>query len=117
MSTPEVESGCDDADGPQHPVQLEGFFMSQTPIIQEHDVRWGRELEPGAEPRSIKLSGRVRPPAGRSEEYCSAFGGEGELVRYDGVLPLPDSADGSQIHIAERGAVVISMSRWEQHAV
>ncbi len=57
MGSPAGENERFDSEGPQHPVQLEGFFMSQTPITQAQWRRvatweprdgetWGRGLTP-----------------------------------------------------------------------
>ncbi len=59
MGSPENEPERSPDEGPQHPVQLEGFFMSQTPITQvlwrevagweprpEAGEIWGRDLNP-----------------------------------------------------------------------
>jgi formylglycine-generating enzyme required for sulfatase activity len=57
MGSPEGELERSDNEGPQHPVQLEGFFMSQTPITQaqwrevaswqpQEGEEWKRELNP-----------------------------------------------------------------------
>jgi formylglycine-generating enzyme required for sulfatase activity len=56
MGSPETEPERRDSEGPQHLVQLQGFFMSQTPITQAQwrevagwqerpGERWGRELK------------------------------------------------------------------------
>jgi formylglycine-generating enzyme required for sulfatase activity len=56
MGSPETEPERRDSEGPQHIVQLQGFFMSQTPITQAQwrqvaswkerpGERWGRELK------------------------------------------------------------------------
>ncbi|MBD2548326.1 formylglycine-generating enzyme family protein [Microcystis elabens FACHB-917] len=57
MGSPEKELGRRDDEGPQHLVQLQGFFMGQTPITQaqwrevaswreQAGESWGRELDP-----------------------------------------------------------------------
>jgi len=57
MGSPETEPERLDSEGPRHMVQLQGFFMSQTPITQAQwrtvagwqerpGERWGRELNP-----------------------------------------------------------------------
>ena len=57
MGSPEMEPERQDSEGPQQLVQLQGFFMSQTPITQAQwrqvaqwqplpAERWGRELDP-----------------------------------------------------------------------
>jgi formylglycine-generating enzyme required for sulfatase activity len=57
MGSPFSEAGRTDAEGPQHLVQVRGFFISQTPITQaqwravaswkkREGERWGRELTP-----------------------------------------------------------------------
>jgi formylglycine-generating enzyme required for sulfatase activity len=57
MGSPETEPERLDAEGPQHLVHLQGYFMSQTPITQAQwrevagwqplpAERWGRELDP-----------------------------------------------------------------------
>jgi len=57
MGSPETEPERRDSEGPQHLVQLQGFFMSQIPITQAQwrevvgwkegpAERWGRELDP-----------------------------------------------------------------------
>ena len=56
MGSPESEPERRDSEGPQHVVQLQGFFMSQTPITQAQwrevagwkegpGEQWGRELK------------------------------------------------------------------------
>ena len=56
MGSPETEPERRDLEGPQHLVQLQGFFMSQTPITQAQwrqvagwkerpGEQWGRELK------------------------------------------------------------------------
>ena len=56
MGSPETEPERRDSEGPQHLVQVQGFFMSQTPITQAQwrevagwkeqlGERWGRELK------------------------------------------------------------------------
>jgi formylglycine-generating enzyme required for sulfatase activity len=56
MGSPETEPERRDSEGPQHLVQLQGFFMSQTPITQAQwrevagwqerpGEQWGRELK------------------------------------------------------------------------
>jgi formylglycine-generating enzyme required for sulfatase activity len=56
MGSPETEPERRDSEGPQHLVQLQGFFMSQTPITQVQwrqvagwkegpGEQWGRELK------------------------------------------------------------------------
>jgi formylglycine-generating enzyme required for sulfatase activity len=56
VGSPETEPERRDSEGPQHLVQLQGFFMSQTPITQAQwrevagwqerpGERWGRELK------------------------------------------------------------------------
>ena len=56
MGSPETEPERRDSEGPQHVVQLQGFFMSQTPITQAQwrevagwkegpGEQWGRELK------------------------------------------------------------------------
>jgi formylglycine-generating enzyme required for sulfatase activity len=56
MGSPETEPERRDQEGPQHLVQLQGFFLSQTPITQaqwrevagwkeREGERWGRELK------------------------------------------------------------------------
>ena len=56
MGSPETEPERIDSEGPQHLVQLQGFFMSQTPITQAQwrevagwqerpGEQWGRELK------------------------------------------------------------------------
>ena len=57
MGSPETEPERLDAEGPQHLVQLQGYFMSQTPITQaqwrevagwqeQPGEEWGRKLKP-----------------------------------------------------------------------
>ena len=57
MGSPKAEPERFDREGPQHLVQLEGFFLGQTPITQaqwravanwqpREGERWGRELKP-----------------------------------------------------------------------
>ncbi|MFO0018058.1 MAG: formylglycine-generating enzyme family protein [Synechococcaceae cyanobacterium] len=57
MGSPPSESERREREGPQHLVQLQGFFMGQTPISQaqwrevtrwseQRGQRWGRELDP-----------------------------------------------------------------------
>jgi formylglycine-generating enzyme required for sulfatase activity len=57
MGSPETELERQDDEGPQHLVQLQGFFMGQTPITQaqwravaqwqpREGERWERELDP-----------------------------------------------------------------------
>jgi formylglycine-generating enzyme required for sulfatase activity len=57
MGSPETEPERRDAEGPQHLVQLQGFFISQTPITQAQwrevalwqerpGEEWGRKLKP-----------------------------------------------------------------------
>jgi formylglycine-generating enzyme required for sulfatase activity len=57
MGSPETEPERQDREGPQHLVQLQGFFMGQTPISQaqwrevatwapQPGERWGRQLDP-----------------------------------------------------------------------
>jgi formylglycine-generating enzyme required for sulfatase activity len=57
MGSPETEPERLDAEGPQHLVQLPGYFMSQTPITQaqwrevagwqeQPGEKWGRKLKP-----------------------------------------------------------------------
>ena len=56
MGSPETEPERRDSEGPQHLLQLQGFFMSQTPITHAQwrevagwkegpDEQWGRELK------------------------------------------------------------------------
>jgi formylglycine-generating enzyme required for sulfatase activity len=57
MGSPETELDRQEDEGPQHLVQLQGFFMGQTPITQaqwrsvaqwqaREGERWGRDLKP-----------------------------------------------------------------------
>ncbi len=66
MGSPESEPERRDSEGPQHLVQLQGFFMSQTPITQAQwrevagwkegpGEQWGRELK--LDPSSFQSKG------------------------------------------------------------
>ena len=78
MGSPATEVNQSEAEGPQHLVQLQGFFMGQTPITQAQwrevalwqalaGERWGRELKPNPSGfQSAEGKGEARLLAGET---------------------------------------------------
>jgi formylglycine-generating enzyme required for sulfatase activity len=78
MGSPATEVDRSETEGPQHLVQLQGFFMGQTPITQAQwrqvalwqpleGERWGRELKPNPSWfQSGEAEGQVQLLAGES---------------------------------------------------
>jgi hypothetical protein len=97
MGSQETEPERRDSEGPQHVVQLQGFFMSQTPITQ---AQW-REVTGWKEgPGEGAL-------VGRREQHRPTTGGAGELGGCDGVLQPPQPALGPHLYLAERSLVSV----------
>ncbi|MBM5817583.1 MAG: formylglycine-generating enzyme family protein, partial [Cyanobacteria bacterium K_Offshore_surface_m2_239] len=82
MGSPATELGRSEAEGPQHLVQLQGFFLGRTPITQAQwrtvaewkplagEARWQRKLDP----RPSTFTGDQRPVENVSwrdaDEFC-----------------------------------------------
>ena len=61
MGSPPSEVGRSDAEGPQHEVQLESFFLSRTPITQAQWQEVASWVERPGERWGLDLSGKLNP--------------------------------------------------------
>jgi hypothetical protein len=127
MGSPPSEPERTEAEGPQHLVQLEGFFLAQTPITQAQwrevagweagkGERWGLELNPNPSWfKSVEALGHALLLEGEESPVNARW--IRELAPRHGILLPVEPTHRPDVHVAERSTMGIRLPRRHHHAV